>query len=341
MKTGTIVLWEKIDRITKGTDPENKKHRDLFYEQLDGLKNHLAMVFHRYLENSKILKIELNGNEIKPWDPFLRNHPSTQRLPQEYVVYNKKKITIRPFILPHRSKLDDKSYEQAGGTGGWNERQGFYVYRNQRLIVPGDWLGLGIRKEQHTKLARILVDIPNSLDGDWKIDVKKSVARPPALVKDEFRRIAKLTVDEATAIYTYRGKPSERNENPLSFPWSTIKKNGTYHYSVNRNHPLISDILQNSGAARVKIEAFIRLIEETVPVPLIILNSSNNPDKIEKPFEGVPSDEMRLVLDQIWDSMIKTGVSKEDAGSRLRNMEPFSDYPNYVAEFLEIKKRET
>ena len=94
--------------------------------------------------------------------------------------------------MPHRSKLTDAEFELAGGPGGWNERQGFYIYRNERLIVPGDWLGLEsakgqlIRKEQFTKLARIMIDIPNSLDNDWKIDVKKSVARPPHQIKDAF-----------------------------------------------------------------------------------------------------------------------------------------------------------
>lgn len=255
-------------------------------------------------------------------------------------MYGGKKIIIHPFILPHRSKLDDDSYENAGGPGGWNERQGFYIYRNERLIVPGDWLGLGFRKEQHLKLARIMVDIPNSFDGDWKIDVKKSVARPPALIKDEFRRIARLTIDDAIDVYRYRGKASERTESSLSFPWSTSVQHGVYHYSINRNHPLVSDILQNAGVAKGKIQALLKLVEETVPVPLIVLNSSNNPDKIQRPFEETPPEEMRSVLDEIWNSLINTGITRENAKTRLIHMEPFSDYPQFVAEFIRTKNEE-
>jgi hypothetical protein len=81
----------------------------------------------------------------------------------------------------------------------------------------------------------------------------------------------------------------------------------------------------------------LRLIEETVPVPLIILNGSNNPDKIQRPFEGAPSDELKSVLEEIWSSMINTGVSRENAKLRLVHMEPFSDYPTYVTEFI-LKK---
>lgn len=340
MRSGTIVFWEKIDRMIKGTEPDNKKHQDRFFEQLDVLKDHLGMVFHRYLEKNKPLILTLNGKEIKAWDPFLRNHASTQHLPTEYVKYCGENIIVRPFILPHRSKLTDDSYEQAGGPGGWNEQQGFYIYRNMRLIVPGDWLGLGFRKEQHTKLARIMVDIPNTFDGDWKIDVKKSVARPPSLIKEEFRRIARLTIDQAVEVYRYRGKTSERTTSSLSFPWSTSVQHGVYHYSINRNHPLVSDILRHSEVDKGKLQALLRLIEETVPVPLIVLNSSNNPDKIQQPFEDVPPEEMRIVLEEVWNSLINAGISREDAKTRLIHMEPFSDYPRFVAEFLQTKKEE-
>jgi hypothetical protein len=302
------------------------------------------MVFHRFLSKSRGLKIFLNGREIKPWDPFLTNHPSTQHLPPEFVSYAGQKIVIRPFVLPHRSKLDDKSYELAGGPGGWNERQGFYVYRNERLIVPGDWLGLvfkkgrPIRKEQHTKLARIMVDIPNSFDGDWKIDVKKSVARPPNIIKDEFQRISRLTIEKAISVYRYRGKVTERNSDSLfTFPWSTSVQHGVYHYSINRDHPLVMDVLRNSGESGKKIHAMLRIIEETVPVPLIILNGSNNPDKIQRPFEDAPSAELKIVLEEVWNSMINTGTTRENAKSRLIHMEPFSDYPSYVTEFI-LKK---
>jgi len=341
MPCGTIVLWEKIDRMTKGTDVSNKKHKEQFFASLDILKTHLGMIFHRYLSKPNGLKIILNSREIKPWDPFLKSNPATQHLPEEQIPYNGKKIIVRPYVLPHRSKLTDAEFELAGGPGGWNERQGFYIYRNERLIVPGDWLGLEsakgqlIRKEQFTKLARILVDIPNSLDNDWKIDVKKSVARPPHQIREDFERISRLTIKEAIAVYQYRGKASDRISEPsITFPWITSHLHGTYHYSINREHPLVSDILQTAGSSEKKIRALLRLIEETVPVPLIILNGSTNPDKIQRPFEDAP-EEMKRVLEVIWKSLIESGTSKEDAKKILQHMEPFSDYPDFVNNFIQ------
>lgn len=335
-KSGTIVLWEWIDRLVRGAEKDDSRREELFYEHIDTVKSHLGMVFHRFLESPNSLKIFINNRPLPPWDPFIRNHPTTQLLPEEPLYHSGQKITVRPFVLPYRSKLSDRAYEVAGGPGGWNVRQGFYIYRNNRLIVAGDWLGLGFRKEAHTKLARIIVDIPNSMDEDWKIDVRKSVARPPAHLRDDFKRIARLTIERATAVYRHRGKVVERQTaEDFVFPWNANVRDGTYFYTVNRSHPLVAAALENSGDNRKNIEAILRLIEETVPIPTIIVNNTENPDKLRRPFEGCPSEELRAVMNEIWLSMRHSGVSTAEAGKRLARMEPFCDYPEYVSAFFE------
>ena len=335
-ESGTIVLWEQIDRLVRGADKDDSRRENLFYEYIDTVKSHLGMVFHRFLESPNSLKIFINNRPLLPWDPFLRNHPTTQLLPEEPLYHSGKKITVRPFVLPYRSKLSDRAYKAAGGPGGWNVRQGFYIYRNNRLIVSGDWLGLGFRKETHTKLARISVDIPNSMDEDWKIDVRKSVARPPAHLRDDFKRIARLTIERATAVYRHRGKIVERQTaEDFVFPWNTNVRDGAYFYTVNRNHPLVSAALENSGDNRKHLEAMLRLVEETVPAPTIIVNNAENPDKLRRPFEGSPTEELRAVMEVIWSSMRQSGVSIADRRERIVRMEPFCDYPEHVAVFLE------
>ena len=68
---------------------------------------------------------------------------------------------MRPNVLPHVSKLSKQAHEAASGPEGWNAEQGFYIYRNRRMLVAGDWLGPRFQKEEHYKLARIGVDLPN------------------------------------------------------------------------------------------------------------------------------------------------------------------------------------
>src|SRR5439155_17762260 len=100
-------------------------------------------------------------------------------------------VVVDAYILPHHSKLGPQEYADAGGPHGWVAHQGFYIYRNSRLLVPGDWLGLGVKKEEHYKLARIRIDLPNTLDAPWGIDIKKSTARVPVeLSRNRWRALA-------------------------------------------------------------------------------------------------------------------------------------------------------
>jgi hypothetical protein len=114
---------------------------------------------HRFIENGKI-KIYFQERLIEAWNPFLLSEVATQAFPEELI--NNGKVSIKGFVLPHKSKLSDENFKKAEGPKGWNEQQGFYVYRNERLLLAGDWLGL-YRKEEHYKLARIQIDLPITL----------------------------------------------------------------------------------------------------------------------------------------------------------------------------------
>jgi hypothetical protein len=333
MEHGTIIFWENIDRVVSGTKVDDVKDQKLFFERVDNVKFHLSMVFHRFIERRNGLKIWINNREIEPWDPFLKNEKSTQLLNEEKFV--PAKIIINPYVLPHSSKLNEEVHSSAAGPKGWNAAQGFYVYRNERLIVAGDWLGLGFKKEEHYKLARIQIDIPNSMDNEWKIDVKKSIARPPSFLRDDLKRIAKLTRKKAAEIYRHRGKIIARtNSSEFVYVWEQKVRHGKIFYSINRNHPLLKEIFETSGQSISKLSAMIRMIEETVPVPLIALNNCENPDKHLKPFEKIPSSEIVDVMHEVYDSLIYSGNSQSEARQRLLSMDPFSDYPEFVLNYI-------
>src|SRR5207245_3947099 len=122
--------------------------------------------------------IRINDNPVLPWDPFLKDHPATQQLPEEAFGSGREVVEVRPFVLPHQSKLTPNAYDNAGGAAGWTAHEGFYIYRNRRMLTSGGWFGM-YAAEEHYKLARILVDIPNTLDMSWRIDIRKAQAHPP------------------------------------------------------------------------------------------------------------------------------------------------------------------
>lgn len=159
---GTLVLWEALDRIiTPGFGEQ------AFLDLIDRVEQHLAMVFHRYLQGpNPRMRILINEHAVAPWDPFLTDHPATWSSPPQRYPGGAGGVEVQGYVLPHRDRLESGDYERAGGPEGWTAQQGFYVYRNQRLLVAGGWLGLGQgrgwTREEAYRLARIRIDIPTA-----------------------------------------------------------------------------------------------------------------------------------------------------------------------------------
>lgn len=290
------------------------------------------MMFHRFLEKRDLLKIWINHHPVEPWNPFLPDVQATQVLPLEPLTFKGETVKVQPYVLPHHSKIDPDTYNKAAGLKGWNDQQGFYVYRNERLLVAGDWLSLGCyRKDEHCKLARIQIDLPNSMDSDWNIDIKKSRARPPTQLKADLKRIARLTRHRATEIYRHRGKVVAReNAEKYIFPWDKKLRRGKVFYSINQEHPLVKEALNLPDNYQSVIRGLLRLLEETVPVQQIWIDNSTEPDKQAQPFDCTPSEQVVEVMLQIYRALRKSGMTQEQARDRILKMEPFQHFESLV-----------
>ena len=230
---GTFVVWDKLDRLVGEGAADNNRARQQFHDGLRGVEEHLSMVFHRFMVGRNSVSIWLNDHLISPWDPFLKDENATQWLPTEILGTSQATIEVAPYVLPHHTHLTVEQHRKASGPAGWNAQQGFYVYRNRRLLLPGDWLGLGYAKEEHYKLARIRIDLPNSVDHEWQIDVRKSRARPPRSHRDDLRRIAQATRGRAVEVYRHRGKTMARSKGKGSvFVWLRHVKEKKVSYVI-------------------------------------------------------------------------------------------------------------
>lgn len=326
---GTIVLWEDLDRLTQSTKTDNPAHQDNFLKAAQSVKQHLSMTFHRFLESGgpqqTPLKLTVNGNPVLPWDPYMHGQPGLQPLADEPLAGGR--VQVKGYVLPHISKLSPVAHQQGAGPGGWNAQQGFYIYRNQRLLVAGSWLGLGYKKEEHYKLARIRLDISNQQDADWQIDIKKSTARPPASLRDELKRIADTVRAKAVEIYRHRGKVLQRSLTQAFVPvWQEKVRHTKRQYVINRDHPLVRQTL--AGASPAQMTALLRLIEETVPVPLIALSESNQPDTQPVPYDDNQSD-LLGVLRLVYASLLST-MTEAEARRYVLMIEPFNDHPHLL-----------
>lgn len=283
--SGTLVLWERMDERSGITGLD----REGFFLRLQDVREHLGMIFHRFLGgDARRIAIRINGRPVKPWEPFQTSHPSTTPMRTERIRHGGSFITVTPWVLPHRDRFaNETAYAAAGGIGGWGARQGFYVYRGKRLLVAGSWLGLGESRawtrDEASRLARIQIDLPTDLDSDWRIDVRKSQARPPGALRVRLTAIAGSCRQRAREVFAWRGrrtspKASERAADAI---WRSHTTDAGTLYSVNREHPAIAAFLARTGTERHQLDALLTIIERSVPVERIWLDVSQS--------EGAPA----------------------------------------------------
>lgn len=331
LSSGTLVIWNDIDRVVKHFKQNDNSALDKFLFIMELVKKHLAMVFHRFIESKKI-KIFFQDNEISPWNPFLPNEQATQSFSEEQL--HNGKVIIKGFVLPHKSKISEEIYKYAEGTKGWNEHQGFYIYRNERLLLAGDWLGL-FRKEEHYKLIRIQIDLPNSLDADWQIDIKKSVARPPLIYRDQIKNYATKVRAQGVEVYRHRGKTIKQTNGQKFVPlWTDHKRGDKWFYKINREHPLLDMAkLQAQTEPDKAIEMLIKFIEENIPSKSIYIKEAEEPEQQGKPFEGIDQEPIRQAMQSMFDSLIKKGKTKDEAKAIIISIDPFNHFTHFL-EFI-------
>ena len=323
---GTVVLWTRLDRLVGDAEVEDDRARERFLQAARRVEAHLGMVFHRFLSAPNGPRITINGHDVPPWDPFMSGHPATQPFPTETLFLRDRPIEVTGFVLPHHSKLTADEREAGRGPEGWNAHQGFYVYRERRLLVAGDWLRLGPQKDEHAKLARIRIDLPNDLDEDWQIDVRKATARPPGPLRERLRQIGEIVRARAVEVYRHRGKEvARRHAGDAAFVWRQLVRRGKIVYAINREHPMVADALDDQP----QVEGVLRLAEETVPVPLIALQAAERAEDQAAPFEGADS-ELQAMARAARDALLERGHAPAQVTAALLAMEPFSFHPAVV-----------
>ncbi len=330
--SGTLVLWEHLDRIvTSGFGEQN------FLDLVDAVERHLAMVFHRYLDGAQPrIRLSINGRPIEPWDPFLMGNAATWNSPVNRLSTAGGVVEVQCHVLPHKDRLNPAEVEEAGGPHGWTAQQGFYVYRNERLLVAGSWLGLGHgkgwTKEEAHRLARIRLDIPNSADADWKIDIRKSTAKPPVGIKAALTRLANDTRERARKVFAHRGQPMRvGGQQPIVQAWRAEHFKGGMRYRIDDAHPAIREVLEQAGELASQIKAMLRVVEETVPVQRIWLDTAEGKETPRVGFSGQPPEEVKTVLTTMYRNLlVRKGLSPGAAKERLLHTEPFYNYPDLV-----------
>ena len=205
--SGTIVMWEKLDRLLPLKSPDSGWARRRIEGLVPKVSAYLSMVFHRFLSGEAYAKTQIlvNGEELKPWDPFARAEPKTRQLETDEFEIEHDDITdvvtVKRYLLPQRDDFSSReAFETASGIEKWNKQQGLYIYRADRLVQWGGWSKIRTIDE-HTKLARASVDFGTNLDDAFNINVAKMRVNLPSQLRKMLSRPVNELCIAADAAY--------------------------------------------------------------------------------------------------------------------------------------------
>ena len=339
---GTLVLWQDFDVISNSSGGQVYS---TLVELRSTLENTLALIYHRYLTGSGMQHLHIYINElgIKPQDPFLEQHPKTtvkKEIELDIKDSNgiERIIKIRPFILPFATELKEKDKQLIGGIENLRAKQGFYVYRNKRLIIWGTWFGMKQRSEL-TKNTRIRVDIPNTLDDIWSIDIKKQQASIPKQILQRLKKAVDEALDFSVRQQTYRGRTEKVNDK-IDYIWDRKRgRNNTFFYLINRESNLFKFIREKMTEEDYNyLEILLTEIEKNLPIQQLYIDKSN--ESIATPEE---TEERLDDLYQMAITLASTMMNIRSDGweaiiNDLMNSEPWCKYPSIKDKLLEYNQ---
>lgn len=279
-ETGTLVIWRDMDRLLEGET--GHKRDEIVNEKMIVVERHLSLVFHRFLagevKGRGKLSIRVNGHEVAAFDPFCRKNAATQMLREEKVWIGNVAVVMQPYILPHHSRLSAAEYDYYQDRSDFISNQGAYVYRNGRLMAWADWFRL-VPKGEATKLARVQIDFPNSLDEAWTIDIKKSRARPPHGVRQRLGQIISQITARSVTVHRGRGqKLFQESQAPL---WERYADHGGIRFSINAEHPLVASLgARLAPDDTTSLHMLLDSVAAALPVEMIYSDYSTHPREV-------------------------------------------------------------
>ena len=329
-RAGTEVIWQKCDRLSEGSSLTV----DQFNEIVAHARGRLSLVFHRFLSGksgARKISISLNGTPLDALDPFHSGHPATQASPAEAIpVTDGTKVMMKAYTLPHYSKLEKDEYETLGGEEGYVKNQGFYVYRNNRLIIHGTWFRLAKHGEL-SKLVRISIDIPNSLDSMWKVTIDKSDVQLPSRLRERMKTLVDRFRDNSTRVFRSRG--GRISDGRTISVWERFARNQQIEYRLNRSHPLLialTHALDAEGQSR--LDHVFKLIEQEMPLDAVFSDASVSPQKLNQ--ASTDPDKFREFVRATVPILLADGNSTGEVVEQLRVTEPYVSHWTIVESYL-------
>lgn len=324
---GTCVLWRNLDKLETLA---GKSLRDIDKAMVE-LTGYLALVFHRFThpypdDDITRINIDVNGYPLPRRDPFLRDNLAVQATGAQRI--GTSGAMLRGYTLPYQNRLRDEDRklldisEQRGKT--LTDTQGFYVYRAYRLITWGNWFRM-LPKKSETKLSRVQVDIPNSLDAEWTLDIKKSRATPPKTVSEVMKRYVDRLAKPSRRVQQFRGR--KKSNDPQAPMWDIVDdRDGAFRYEINATNPYVASFLNTlTPEQRRAFDGMASALSSAIPYE--DMQSRFAMDR-KAPNPVITDEQAREFANSMWLLHDAMGLSATQFVEHFKTIEPLSLCPN-------------
>ena len=327
-ETGTVVVWEKLDKIKSGSVTIEQA----LEEKMRDVKKHLELVFHRFLSGDgvKKIKITINGIILVAFDPFFTSKSSIVMDDEKIEIPEREGcVIVRPYLLPHPSNMTKEEIDLYGGKDGLRSLQGFYIYRNKRLISWGTWFKL-IRMDEFSKLTRVRVDIPNSLDDLWTLDIKKSTAYPPEIVKTRLKQLVGTMSAGSKKTWSFRQKREIKDN--IVHVWDKVETRDGVKYVVNMEHPSLEIITDRLAPETIKLlKHYLETVQNNLPFNNLHFDMHSD----VKFIHDKEKDECERVI-FMSRQIIKQAIKDNHLETTMKNFEKVEPFMYYMDEIKKV-----
>jgi hypothetical protein len=330
--SGSAVVWTKCDKppIASG-DPESQTRTLLLL--LTKLDDWLGLTFHRFLESGKI-SIFINGTEVKPWSPVKYDGKDLQAVEVESFAFANGHQNLKTYLLPKIEQAQFDANSALNGLFGLSAHQGIYVYRKDRLIRFGDWLGIE-KVDPNFRLARATLDVREELDEDLNLDIAKSDIQLPGYLKAALKPSVKHVTSESNKALIRRRpqvkKTAGQKQRLLQKVWLV---DGSYQniFKINQKHPIIKEAIDNYGKDFLNV---INLLSMAFPGREIIdFANANQATATPKLQELSAQGLLPLAEDFLSQLLSSHNYSRQDAIEVLLSMDPFAKHKPILERML-------
>ena len=335
---GTMVKWEKLKFVENIEDYNEARNRIL--DNIIQVKSYLGMVFHRYLTDKyglEQVKIYVQKIELEPWDPFYPNPNYSKNIltsleDTSKIPYKDKEIIVKTYVLPSKDDVDNEEEYSKITRNDALGHQGFYIYRNNRIIKAGGWLDTRFKTHQKFNSIRISIDFDSSLDEAFNVGFTKSTVNFPDSITKSLEQIAKVARSKAESKLTKRIKRNKNIFKTKEEVWNYEVKGNMYEFSINRTHPLVQQCIK--GLDKTKVNELFKLLTYNIP-------TFYNNELTKSKNNTYSSKEIREMLEDYYGVLFAKYINEKNRDEIIKkeivNIEPFSSYLADVESFFEYE----